>query len=527
MKPIIVWLLLCCCGYGLRAQSVLPHRYGPAYKGKYADYYHFLAPQKNQPLWSAQERRIDAGSFRRQSRLTIKQFDSKTLALTASIDHKPLNRNTLLMGLLSSEATTQLLYRDWTPGPYNQQIKVQKIDPSTMKMSGSSQLLVGDANIVEASHRHSPNGAHFLVQTIQRIKDKPKQLGIGFYGFDRALNKHYGTVLTLGGSINQAPKLPYWMDNQGNAYCVLTRKPAAGTTPLNANGQVLVKIAVKDGTIKELPLPMEGYQITHLTLTSHPSTQHLVIAGSYGHKDVKIEGGIGFFLLEMDETGTILTNNRYPIPPEYYTLYEPQKERHALAQAQKKGMAALKGLEVRSIAFTPTGQTVINAEISYVIRYYSSTSALKNYIKEDLWVLALDENKEQTWLKKIPRRQAALREPSFTTYRHLYHQGKHYYLYWGFAENLVPNLKEKVELISNSDSPRTLTCLTIDEATGAHQHYKIVNSAEHEPRLVVDKWLQEHLVTLPNGKMVTFFRMKNDRFIALEFELPFTQTKQD
>jgi hypothetical protein len=373
--------------------------------------------------------------------LSMQRF-TPSLKLTSEkiVDLKKMPKGYMIDEFVQWDGNTYMFYSTWDKPAQKEHLFVQKIDVTKGDFaSGANEIIATDkvlGNIVvtgfyqfQAAHKYkmifsSDSSKLFVYVKYAREKGEAKGSNdeYGLWVFD----KNFKVLWT------KRVKMPYDekkmsiedvdCDRAGDylflskAYNDDSRKDIKDNAP-NFHFEVL-KFAPGSDKPVVIPFDFKDKYVAQLTLLEDLDG-NVVCCGFYGEKDAKgklrAERGRvdGSFFLKIDpSTNKIekIHKGFYEIPQEYFKEYVGEKAEKKIEKKEEKGEEfAASNMRLRHVIFNSDGSMMLLGEEYYmtVTTYMNGNHMETRYTYYYLDILAqrIDASGEESWTRKIPKRQ--------------------------------------------------------------------------------------------------------------------------
>ena len=296
---------------------------------------------------------------------------------------------------------------------------------------------------------------------------------IGLYVFDSEMKELWGDDLKMPYTEKKMNNIDYTVDKEGNAY-ILSTVFEDNTTKTHKRHSdepnYHIELLRRDVDSKKLvssEINLNGNFINNVWIYQ-TADDNMVCAGFYNKSDSRGEAE-GVFYAKLDQTGKISDEQTYPIPIEILNQYESKRTRKRNDKKEDKGKAEFSDLELRKLQFLDDGSIILIGEQYYVIEHTVSngrtTSTYYTYHYNDLLVTKIDSKGDLAWMRKLPKSQVGTSGRGSMSFKHVYDNGYHYFLFLDNEKNLNLPFDEAPDTYSDGKSGN-LTAYIVDDANG-------------------------------------------------------------
>ncbi|RYD69526.1 MAG: hypothetical protein EOP53_27020 [Sphingobacteriales bacterium] len=204
----------------------------------------------------------------------------------------------------------------------------------------------------------------------------------------------------------------------------------------------------------------------------------MVCAGLYNNgKDWK--GTDGFVIFKMKKEGGIYDSSFHEIPVQILNDYVKNKTKKKNNDDEEDGEAQLQNFVLNKLQINSDGSLILMGE-QFFIKTVKSPNDINVYFHyHDILAAKIDPAGRLAWITKIPKKQVGRKNPGGMSYKHLFANNKHYFLFLDNVKNY--NLPPDEEPSKHSDGMGGyLTSYKVDDITGERENSSVFNVRDIE-----------------------------------------------
>jgi len=338
---------------------------------------------------------------------------------------------------------------------------------------------------VEFSKNHDKMLIYYRLKPMIKNDNKSYDI-IGMHVFGKNLEPVWDEEVTMPYTEKKMDNLDYSVDGQGNAY-ILTTVYNDERTDDKKNREEnelyhieLLKMSGRENKILITPVTLGNKFISNVSLFE-VSDSDMIIAGYYNNENNRYAVD-GVFTFKLTKDGDLIDSRSYEIPLEILNMYVSERTQRRNEKKAEKNKAEFESLELRELFVDDKGGILLVGEQYYVQShtYYYSNGTMRTYYTyhyNDLLVTKINEFGQLQWMKKLAKRQTGSSGRGSMSYKHMYSNGAHYFLYLDNERNfeLTP---DRLPISYSDGSEGVLTAYKIYENSGKVEKIGITNTRD-------------------------------------------------
>ena len=410
-------------------------------------------------------------STRGTKNVLIQRFDVESLSPTKSydIDLSEMSGHFVTDLFTFFNGSYYMFYSTWDKAKQKENLFADKIDISSGALANDPKRLIRANKIAgrliatgfykfstadKYNFRFSIDSSFLLVtyRKYTKVKNDAKHKDIiGFYVFDKDLNKLWGDEYRMPHTEEMMDNVDYLVDSEGNAYLLSIvykghRKEKSGDNP-NYYFEVL-KFGKDYEEPKKIRIELADKFINNMRFSENFEGE-MICVGFY-RRNYKSNNKSAFssnntdgaFIITIDnDTVTDALSSYFEIPAEMIKQYEKKSVRKKTDRKEKSSSAEVPSLEIRNVEINDDGSIVFVGE-QYHEETYTITDSKGNttyhykYYYDDIYAMKVGKDKKIEWIEKIPKRQVGSRGRGGMSFKYFAHKGNNYFIYLDNIKNL-------------------------------------------------------------------------------------------
>jgi hypothetical protein len=275
---------------------------------------------------------------------------------------------------------------------------------------------------------------------------------IGFYMFDKDLNKVWSNEVRMPYTEEMMDNIDYTVTSKGEAYllCKVYEGKRVEKRKDNPNYHFeVMKFGPGGSEAKPIRIRLADKFINDMILSEGFGGE--IICAGYYKSDFKTTGGNankyihtdGCVLATIDQNDSVLMVSKgfYEFPAETIKAFERQSDQNKVDKKDEKDKAEAPSLYLRNVLISNDGSiTFIGEQYRYVIS--TSTSATgsvsthERWYYGDIFVMKIGPDGNMAWVTKIPKNQQGAKGRRGMSFKHYWHAGNDYFFYLDNIKNM-------------------------------------------------------------------------------------------
>lgn len=390
-----------------------------------------------------------------------------------------------------------LLYSIWDRSMESEQLFYREVDFKTGAWKGPEKKLIGTRGKIAGpsiaftgglgfgykfgvtdkfDFYYSADTSKMLVQYRKAPKSKSDAKNydeIGLFVFDSELKEVWGEEVRMPYTEKKMNNIDYTVDNAGTAY-ILATVYEDNTTKSKKRGSdepnYHIELLRKSPDNKKLAISkvsLEGKFINSAWIYETPQDD-MVCAGFYNKTDSR-GNAEGVFYVKLDKNGEAFDEQSFAIPIDILNQYESKRTRKKNEKKEDKDEAEFTDLKLRKLQFLQDGSIILIGEQYYVVSHTTTmngrTSTYYTYHYNDLLVSKIDPSGNLAWMRKLPKSQVGRSGLGSMSFKHIYDEGYHYFMFLDDERNLNLPFDEAPDTY-NDGKDGFLRAYVVDDARG-------------------------------------------------------------
>lgn len=296
---------------------------------------------------------------------------------------------------------------------------------------------------------------------------------IGLSIFDINFNKIWSKEVKMPHTEKKLDIVDYFVDNNGTVYILTTLFKNRVTDKEVISGKPNYKyeiLKIDSGNDTEIiSLSLDGKIISSLSLL--PDAENgIYAAGYYINKKNNSEDAKGSFVINIDDKGIPVSKTVAEFPLDLINQYESKK---TIKKNSKIDIdeVVLPYLNIKDILKESDGSILLIGEQEHILEY--SDKVVEYY--DNIIVSKFDPADEQSWTKKLPKKQRSGRYNMGFSFKHFYYDQNHYFLFMENPKTFNLDINEEPEVYIGEPG----SCLSqyhLNSKTGDFSKSQLFNS---------------------------------------------------
>ena len=436
----------------------------------------------------------------------FQRFDLKKLSPTRRITVDLSDREDHFVPDLFTDFNGEfyMIYSTWDKEAEREHLFADKIDMTNGSFANNPKELIKAKKIAgvmgEGFYKFSTTGKYkfhfsmdssFMLVTYRLYTDVKNDAVsrdvIGFYMFDKDLNKVWGNEVRMPYTEEMMDNIDYTVTSNGEAYLLCKVYQGKRVEKKNENPNYHYEV-------KPIRIKLGDKFINNMILAEGFGGE--IICAGYYKSDYKTSGGTGnkylhtdgCVIAKIDEHDSVLTVSKgfYEFPAEIIKAFEKQSDKNKVDKQNEKDKAEAPGLFLRNVVISNDGSiTFVGEQFRYVVYTTTSSSGSvsthERWYYGDIFVMKIGPDGEMAWVKKIPKNQQGAQGRRGMSFKYYWYAGNDYFFYLDNIKNM--NLQPTdVPAVHMDGAGGYLTVCKIDK-DGNISKGSLMNLKDEEMRL--------------------------------------------
>lgn len=401
----------------------------------------------------------------------VQKFDATTMKEEGRSEYTNFPKYTNTQGLINLDGNFYIIYEAYNKKQKTFSVYSRKINIQNTKLEEQNLLVTSSRPVINSETATLDNLGQLFYQFVPKFdvltsfdktklliryrlkpasrKDKENYDELGFYVFDKDLNKVQGAEVKMPYTEAEMNNLAFTVGGDGIAY-MLAR--------INSS-KALELLKINSGEVEAIPLDVnEGLSFDRFDLKEN-AAGNIVAAAYYANGfEFKMNwtgtGSIstnvnGIYVFEFNDEGTVLTKKEYEFPVDFIKQSLSSKQKSAIEKREKDGKAGILDLRMKTFELNEDGSMIFVGEVCYTKKelYMMSTENVTHF--GNIVITKLDESGALVWNKKLTKNQAVVANyiKGLNTLGFYFVKGEkdYYMLFVDNAKNAKLNLKVPAE----------------------------------------------------------------------------------
>lgn len=275
---------------------------------------------------------------------------------------------------------------------------------------------------------------------------------IGFYMFDKDLNKVWSNEFRMPYSEEMMDNIDYTVSSNGNAYLLCKVYEGKRTEKKKDNPNYhfeVLKFGPGGSELKPIRIKPADKYINDMLLTEGFSGE--IICAGYYKSDYRTTGkttdrynhtdGCVIAKIDLNDSVLIVSKGFYEFPAEILKAFEKPSDQNNVDKKNEKDKAEAPGLYLRNVLISDDGSiTFVGEQYRYVVSTSTSASGSVNtterFYYADIYVMQIGADGDMAWVKKIPKNQVGGKGRRGMSFKYFWNGSNHYFFYLDNIKNL-------------------------------------------------------------------------------------------
>ncbi|MFZ1687934.1 MAG: hypothetical protein WAU70_10960, partial [Flavobacteriales bacterium] len=432
----------------------------------------------------------------------IQKLSGETLTQTCMKEVRDFPKGHTMDQMMVFNDRVYVFYSTWEKPTKTEELWVREVDTENCGFKGPGRSILkvngklsgttvstgwynfGVAN--KYSFTRSFDDAHLMV----KYRKKPEETDdsknkdvIGVVVFDKEVVEVWRNEFTMPYTEERMDNLDAEVDADGNGYMLATvrekdpKELARGEEMPSHIELFRFGAASKDFDIT--PIDLGTMYISDISLFEGVNDE--MLCAGYFRTQERSTGAEGLFSFSVGKSGAIGHVARHDIPLELVNEYisERAQKKNEKKEAEGKAEVGFPNLDMSMVLVEPDGAMVLIGEQYYVI-YHSATqnrSAYYTYHYDNMLVTSISSSGTLNWMKKLPKRQVALRPPGGCSFSYFESPTHMFLLFMDHVENMHLAVNEVPKAHSDGQGG-FLTGYKLDLGSGAVTKTSILDTRD-------------------------------------------------
>jgi hypothetical protein len=275
---------------------------------------------------------------------------------------------------------------------------------------------------------------------------------IGFYMFDKDLNKVWSNEFRMPYTEEMMDNIDYAVNSKGDAYMLCKVYEGKRIEKKNDNPNYhfeVLKFGPGGSEPKPIKIRLADKFINDMILTEGFSGE--IICAGYYKSDFRTSGigvnkynttdGCMIAKIDMNDSVLIVSRGYYEFPAEILKAFEKPSDQNKVDKKDAKDKAEASSLYLRNVLISDDGSIVFVGEqyrhtISTSVNSTGGTNTTERFYYGDIYVMKIGPDGDMDWVGKIPKNQVGGKGRRGMSFKYYWYGGNNYFFYLDNIKNL-------------------------------------------------------------------------------------------